>query len=243
MKKLPIILVLCVAVVGFSFSITSNSTSKSLNVDDFTGINVNGGFQVFLKQGSKQSVKVEGEAADIDKISTTVKNGIWAIQMKGNKKKGSCNNNYSYNSKSGKAALKVYITMPKLTYISLNSAGKVTTQNNFTVDNLDLNISGNGKMRLGVNAKSIESNICGSGKMVLNGTSKHFEAKIAGSGDVDAEDLQSKNANVSISGSGDVNVHATDYLKAKIAGSGDVLYKGSPDVHKKITGSGSVSRI
>jgi hypothetical protein len=243
MKKLPIVLVLCTAIIGFSFSITSNSTSKTLEVDDFTGIKVNGSFQVFLKQGSKQSVKVEGEETDIDKMSTTVKNGIWTIQMKSNNKKGSCGNNYSYNSKSGKAALKVYITMPTLTYVSLNSSGKVTTQNKFNVDNLDLNISGNGKMRLGLTAKSIESNICGSGKMVLNGSSKHFEAKISGSGDVDAEDLQSKNANVSISGSGDINVHATDYLKAKIAGSGDVLYKGSPDVHKKITGSGSVSQI
>jgi hypothetical protein len=224
MKKLPIVLVLCTAIIGFSFSITSNSTSKTLEVDDFTGIKVNGSFQVFLKQGSKQSVKVEGEETDIDKMSTTVKNGIWTIQMKSNNKKGSCGNNYSYNSKSGKAALKVYITMPTLTYVSLNSSGKVTTQNKFNVDNLDLNISGNGKMRLGLTAKSIESNI-------------------SGSGDVDAEDLQSKNANVSISGSGDINVHATDYLKAKIAGSGDVLYKGSPDVHKKITGSGSVSQI
>jgi hypothetical protein len=246
MKKSAIWFVALIAMTAFSFTIFSNTpVKKSINVDDFTGIRVNGNYQVFLKQGNTLKVRVEGEESKIKKISTTVKDGVWSIQSQ-SAKGSKCGHysNYNYNGQNGsQTAMKVYITMPKLTSISVSGTGKVSTENTFKVKTIDLSISGSGKMRLGLNANSIEGNLCGSGKMVLKGTAKHLEAKVMGSGDVDAESMKAENANVSITGSGDINIHATTYLKAKVSGSGDVFYKGSPSVHKKVTGSGGVSRL
>ena len=241
MKKLTYLLI-AVAAIAFSFTTLSNNpTTKKLDVKDFTGIKVNGNYQVFLKQGNTYSVKVEGDEETIKKLSTSVKDDIWAIQSKSNGNKSSCSN-YSYNQYNS-SPMKVYITMPTLKQLTLTSSGKVVTQSNFKVNNLDLSISGSGKMRLDLNATSIESNICGSGKVVLKGIAKHLDATVTGSGDVDAEDMKVENVHVSVSGSGDINVHATEYLKAEVTGSGDILYKGSPNVHKKITGGGSVSKL
>ncbi len=243
MKKFPIFLSLAIAALALSFTINSNvPVSKTLKINDFQGITVNGAYQVFLKQGNRQSVKIEGEESAINKISTKVTNGIWSIRVKGNKK-NSCGNSYSNSYNNTNKALKIYITMPKLTSIALNGSGKVNTEKNFRVQNLDLRLTGSGKMRLGLNASSIESSICGSGKLALNGRAKHLESKVTGSGDVDAEDMEVENVHVSVSGSGDVNVHATEYLKAQVAGSGSVYYKGSPSIHKKVSGSGSISKI
>lgn len=245
MKKSTIWFVALIAMTAFSFTIISNPIKKSIDIDDFTGIRVNGNYQVFLTQGNTLKVSIEGEENSIKEISTTVKDGIWSIQSQ-SAKNNQCGNysNYNYNGQSGsKTAMKVYITMPELTSIALSGTGKVSTENTFKVEAIDLSVSGSGKMRVDLNANSIEGNLCGSGKMVLKGTAKHLEVTVMGSGDVDAEAMKAENANVSITGSGDINIHATTYLKAKVAGSGDVFYKGSPSVHKKITGSGSVSSL
>ncbi|MGB0862059.1 MAG: head GIN domain-containing protein [Saprospiraceae bacterium] len=244
MKKSTLWFVALIAISGFSFTVLSHApVKKSINITDFTGIRVNGNYQVFLKQGSKLKVKIEGDETDVKKVSTKVKDGIWSIQSQFNRNNKCSNyNNYSSQNKT-QTPMKIYITMPKLTSIALNGAGKVSTDGNFKVKTIDLGITGNGKMRLNLNANSIEGNLCGSGKLVLKGTAKHLEAKVTGSGDVDAEAMKVENVNVSITGSGDINIHATEHLKAKISGSGDIFYKGSPSIHKKITGSGGVSRL
>lgn len=240
MKNLQILFAVTFLFTSFTFVQGSNSL-KSIDVDKFRGIRVNGNYQVFLKQGSTQSVKIEGEEKEVNAMSTKVENGIWSIQNRSKNGKSQCNSySNSYNSKS---PMKIYITMSDLDYISLSSSGKVSTENTFNVDNIDLKLTGSGKMRLSLNAKSIESSLCGSGKLALKGSAKHMESRITGSGDIDAEDMSVENVNISVTGSGDAQIHATSYLKAKVSGSGDIYYKGSPSLHKSVSGSGSVSKI
>jgi hypothetical protein len=240
MKNLKLLFAATFLFASFTFLQASN-TLKSIDVDKFTGIKVNGNYQVFLKQGSTQSVKIEGDETNTKSISTKVVNGIWSIQSASKNGKSQCNS--SYNSYHSQTPMKVYITVATLDYISLSSKGKISTENTFNVNNIDLKLNGSGKMRLSLTAKSIESNLCGSGKLILKGSSKHLESRISGSGDIDAEDMRVENVNISVSGSGDAQVHATSYLKAKVSGSGDIYYKGSPSLHKSVSGSGSVSRI
>lgn len=240
MKNLKLLSAATFLLASFAF-VQASSTLKSIDVDQFTGIKVNGNYQVFLKQGTTQSVKIEGDEKEAKSISTKVENGIWSIQTHSLNGRNSCNS--YYDSYSTKEPMKVYITVTKLDYISLSSNGKVSTENTLNVENIDLKLNGSGKMRLSLNAKSIESNLCGSGKLILKGSSKHMEGRISGSGDIDAEDMKVENVNISVTGSGDAQVHATSYLKAKVSGSGDIYYKGSPSLHKSISGSGSVSKI
>jgi hypothetical protein len=242
MKKLTLFLSTAFILLSFTAAQAVSNTLKTIDVDQFTGIKINGNYQVYLKQGTTQSVKMEGTDDEIKWISTTVENGIWHIQNKSMNNKNQCNNNYNaYND--AEQPLKIYITMPTLNYLSLNSNGKVMTENTFNVENIDLMLNGSGKMNLNLNANSVESSLCGSGKLVLKGGAKHMENRISGSGYVEAEDFKVENLNVTISGSGDAQVYATGYLKARVSGSGDVYYKGSPSLHQSISGSGSVRKI
>ena len=60
---------------------------------------------------------------------------------------------------------------------------------------------------------------------------------------MEASELESKDAEVSIAGSGSVKVWATDKLESSIVGSGDVYYKGRPLVESKTVGSGSTKPL
>ena len=136
MKSLKFLFAVTFLLASFTFVQASN-TLKSVDVDKFTGIKVNGNYKVFLNQGSTQNIKIEGDANDIKSISTKVTNGIWSIQNTSKNGKSQCNS-YS-NLYHSTTPMKVYITVATLDYISLSSSGKVSTENTFNVYNIDLN--------------------------------------------------------------------------------------------------------
>lgn len=95
----------------------------------------------------------------------------------------------------------------------------------------------------GLSGDRFELSIQGSGDAKASGKVGAVVAKVAGSGDVNASNVEARDATVEVSGSGDVEVWATDTLTVSIAGSGDVGYKGDPKkVTKSVAGSGSVRK-
>ncbi|MNL52363.1 hypothetical protein D3C87_1755280 [compost metagenome] len=84
----------------------------------------------------------------------------------------------------------------------------------------------------------------GSGDIKLKGSSDSVVIKLSGSGDIEAANLKSKNANITVSGSGDVKVNCNESLTARVSGSGDIKYTGSPEKRDvKVSGSGSISKV
>ena len=83
--------------------------------------------------------------------------------------------------------------------------------------------------------------IAGSGNVQTAGRAAKLGVTIAGSGDLDADELETDNANVSIAGSGDARLTAHKDLSVSIVGSGDVTYRGNAQLRSRVTGSGSVT--
>ncbi len=65
-------------------------------------------------------------------------------------------------------------------------------------------------------------------------------ASISGLGDINAFDMNTKEASISIKGSGDCKVNVFDTLTSEIAGSGDVYCGDNPRISSTIKGSGSL---
>lgn len=217
-----------------SLSFPANAASRTLKLDNFTGIALNNSFSVILKQGSKQSVKIEGSQDVIDNINTTVKNGTWHIHTK--KKNGNWNSN-------NKTKTTVYITIPKLTNLAVNGSGSVQA-GSFNVSDLKLAISGSGKITIKLDASgAVKSAISGSGNINVSGKGNSMTANIAGSGSVMGKAFSVKSMKASIAGSGNVYGEVSKSVSASIAGSGSVYYTGNPsDVSSKTSGSGKLKK-
>jgi hypothetical protein len=75
----------------------------------------------------------------------------------------------------------------------------------------------------------------------VDGKAERFAIILNGSGDVDAKNLISRDADVTITGSGNIGVTAKQSLSVTLTGSGDVNYYGHPvRLEKELTGSGEV---
>lgn len=206
---------------------SGNMKRETREVSDFSGINVSGSMDVYLTQGSTQSLVVEADDNLLDLIKTDVKGKELYI---GSKK--------CFNSRKD---LKVFITIPTLTSLTISGSSDAKGSDVFKCGDLSLRVSGSGSITLNLEAKDIEMSISGSGEISLKGTAEDMNIRISGSGDLNARDLESKDVTAIVSGSGDCQVTPKGDLNAIISGSGDVTYYGKPgSVDSSISGSGSV---
>ena len=200
--------------------------TQTLNVSNFDGISLQISAKVIIRQGANYQVTAQGYGNIIDRLRLNVQNGIWYIETT-----NGCINNFGN--------LTITVTMPRLSSLRISGSGDITSDNIFSVNNnVDLNISGSGKMDLGLKAEDVNCRISGSGDIFLEGSANNFYHQVSGSGDLQAYSFKTRRSEVQTSGSGDTQISASDYLKVRISGSGDVFYRGNPNIDSSISGSG-----
>ena len=208
-------------------------TNQTRDLPSFSAIAVEISSHVIIKQGSPQSVRLEGDAKDLDKIDTKVRGDELVIKTF---KSSGWNNNLGQ--------VTIYITVPDLESVAVSGSGDVTSDGRIKSEFLELRVSGSGDIELEAEAEEMESKISGSGRIVLSGNTGSNKVTISGSGRVRAEELRAKECTVRISGSGNCRIDVSERLEVSVSGSGNVSYKGDPKkVYSNISGSGNLLRL
>jgi Protein of unknown function (DUF2807). len=269
MKK-NVILLAFLLFVG-SLSLTAQNREKR-NVGDFTKIAFRIPGEVHLRQGSSNSVEIEGPKDILEIVETETDGSTLRIHSP---------SKWNWN-KSDRVTL--YITVKTLEGVSVAGSGNLIGETKFKVRDLDVKVSGSGSLKLDIDAsgeveadvsgsgnlhlrgsaRELDSDLSGSGRVILDmtidgeaefaisgsgriearGKARDVSTSISGSGRVLASDLEAKRCKIRISGSGGVEIHVTDELDANISGSGSVAYKGNPArVNAAASGSGRVRKM
>lgn len=106
-----------------------------------------------------------------------------------------------------------------------------------------ITVSGAGTVNItGVKNENLVIQTAGAAKIQASGETKSIEIRHSGAGLIDAHELHSAKADVTLSGAGQAEVYATDQLDVNISGVGRVVYSGHPKViNKNVSGIGTVS--
>jgi citrate lyase gamma subunit len=203
-----------------------NVVSKERNVDNsFTGIKVSSGIDVYLKQGDKETITVEADENLHEYILTEIRNGVLNVYSE-------------YNIRSADKK-RVYVTMKDIKSIKTTSAGDVYGENQISSDRLELSASSAGDIKLEVKADEVSVDISSSGDISLTGETETLRADLSSAGDLNAYELRTKDADISVSSAGDADVNVSDKLIARASSAGDINYKGDPrnvDSHSSSAG-------
>ncbi len=199
---------------------------EEFSIDNFDELRLNIDADVFLTQGDDHYVRIVAQQNILDELNFRVRNKTLTI-----------GDEHCFRDHD---RIEIFITMRDIESLSISGSGSITGENVFTVNDVELQISGSGNLDLGLEADDVEARISGSGDMLLEGSADSFDFRVSGSGDLSSFGLEVKRADVHISGSGDAEVFVTDILDVRISGSGDVLYKGDPDIDARISGSGRI---
>jgi hypothetical protein len=122
----------------------------------------------------------------------------------------------------GTRGIKVEISSPLLTRVTLNGATRLTATN---LSGAEFYLDANGATRA-----------------MLTGNVSAMSGEMNGASRLDAEGLATRAMELDISGAGRANVNVSEALKVSISGAGKVVYTGDPKVSRDITGAGSVSK-
>jgi hypothetical protein len=224
------IIILCItactnAQMWRSVSGNKHVVSKERRLDSFSGVKVSSGIDVYLKQGNNESVTVEADENLHEYILTEVRNGVLNVYSE-------------YNIRSAERK-RVYVTMKEVNSVRTTSAGDVIGESPINSDKLELSASSAGDIKLEVNSKNIEIDISSSGDITLTGETDMLKADLSSAGDLNAYELKSREADISVSSAGDADIYVTERIRARASSAGDVNYKGDPkyvDAHSSSAG-------
>lgn len=202
---------------------------ENRSLPDFNKINVGGSWNVTLKPGERNEVRLEAKNLSLDKVITEVKNNRLDIRLE----KGNYRN----------VDLEVTVTYKELVSIHSGGSGNLKSTGELVADNLEINLSGSGNASFNhIVADKLSLTMSGSGDMAIKGGAVGALAlRQSGSGNLKAMDLVVEEAELSKSGSGDSAVTVNRTLSVNASGSGNVQYKGNPSMNDiRISGSGRV---
>ena len=202
-----------------------NVVTKERKAEDFTGIKVSSGIDVYLKQGNNMSITVDADENLHEYILTEVRNGVLNVYTDANIRESKMK--------------RVYVTMKDINSVSTTSAGDVVGETPVKSDRLELSASSAGDIKLEVTSKEININISSSGDMTLSGETDILEADLSSAGDLNAYELTVREADISASSAGDADINVTEKLTARASSAGDINYRGNPkyiDSHSSSAG-------
>ncbi len=203
----------------------------------FDELSLNLSAEVILRQGSPQRVEIVGDAEDLSRIETVVKDSRLRIRLPEKDRKADW-----FKGNSFKQPIKIYVTMPAIKMLGVSGSGAMSSETPIKAAALKVSMSGSGRLQLNLVTEQLSTSLAGSGRIGLSGSTGTHKLSISGSGNLVAPNLRTNTTQISISGSGNCQVHASQTLNASISGSGNVQYQGSPQVTSHIMGSGAVRK-
>ena len=204
--------------------------TESRTAAKFSGVDVSGNIDVYVKQDSSYSVKVEADENLQSYIVVKTDGDALVIEPKD-----------GYNL-SGH--IKVYISAPDYKNFEASGSCSILGENKInTTSAVDIDLSGASDINLELKSPKIDAGTSGAGTITLKGETKDFSVHGSGSSSMHCADLMAENVEVDISGAGDAEVYASVKLDVEVSGAGDVKYRGNAIVSKSISGAGSVNKM
>jgi hypothetical protein len=202
------------------------------SVSSFSGVSVSGDIDLYIKQDSVSSVKIEADENLHEYIHITVKGNILEIKEE-----------RGYNLQSSKG-IKVYISGPSFNHFEASGACEIFSENKITgTGEIRINMSGAGGIKLDLNAPSVRAELSGASYLSLSGETKSFKVDGSGASGIRCFNLITDNTEIDISGAAKAEVVANVKLDVHVSGAADVKYKGTATVNQQVSGAGSVKKV
>ncbi|MBZ4188494.1 head GIN domain-containing protein [Niabella beijingensis] len=205
--------------------------SKTYDLKGFSSIDIGNASNVFLKQDSVFSVKIETDENLFQYIVTGIDEGELDVDEKD-----------GYDLKPTND-IKIYISMPLIRKVALSGASTLKGENKISQDEgFNLDISGASNAGLQVKAPVVQMDVSGASTLTISGETRDIRGEASGASTIHGFDLKAENTNIEASGASTANVFASVQLTADASGASSIKYMGNPKVSSSANGAGSVNK-
>jgi len=206
-----------------------NVITEDRSISSFDGIRIGGNFEIFLEQGSVESLRIEADENLMGLIKTEVRSGKLIIHIEENVIRAE--------------SMKAYITFVNIEDIDISGACELIGVGMLNFDDIEIEASGATEIDLNLHADYLELDLSGSSEVDLEGDATEMSLEISGAGELFAEDFILQTCDISISGAGSAVINVSDILDIDISGAASVKYKGQPKVSQRVSGAAKIRNI
>jgi len=206
-----------------------NVETQERNIsEDFTGIKVSQGINVYLTTNNNLNLTVEADENIIDLLRTEVNNGTLKIYFEKN----------IWRAKSRN----VYLSVPSLSSVVTTSGASVKFENSLKTGKLSLRATSGADIDAHVDVTDLSSATTSGADIKISGIAKNFDASATSGSDIKAFNLKADYVRARVTSGADIKVRALKEISAKATSGGDIRYEGNPKVVNKTKNSGGSIR-
>jgi Putative auto-transporter adhesin, head GIN domain len=221
----------CREIAGRRVRGSGHITTENRNESGFNRIDVSDAIDVYIKQDSTTSVKVEADDNILEYIVVNTSGSTLEIHTENNIRLKPSHK------------IKVYVSNPEYKELQVSGASGIRSENEITSpDVLHVDMSGASEGRLEVNAPKISVNLSGASNANIKGKTKDFEGGASGASEIRGFDLLSENADVDASGASSIEIYASVKIAGQASGASSVNYKGNAQATVEKSGASSVNK-
>jgi len=220
----------CREIAGERIKGSGNVITENRSTSEFNSIDVSGAIDVYVRQDSASSVKVEADDNILEYIE---------VHTEGSRLEIYTQNNIRLRPSH---KIKVYISNPEYKEIQVSGASSVRCENEITSDVLDVSLSGASEGKLELNAPRVTVHVTGASNASIKGKTKDFEGSASGASEIKGFDLLSENAEVDASGASHIEIYASVRIDGQSSGASSVNYKGNAQSSVGKSGASSVNK-
>lgn len=187
--------------------------TETRDVTGFDAIDMRGAARLEITVGKPESLVLEGRAASIERVETSVRHNTLYIESKPR----------DWFMSSNRRRITVKISVPRLDSLQVEG--------------------GNDVRLTGFDGGDSRIQASGAAHIFAEGRLAELTVRMAGAGHGDFSRLIADQAKVTVEGVGSVIVHPKDTLDATMNGVGAILYTGTPrEVSTRMNGLGTIAR-
>ena len=209
--------------------------TKNFTTKNFNSIGVSSGIDLYLTQGSSESVSIKSDSETLKDI---------VVEQSGNNVTIKFKDGINWGGIFKNRTIKAYVSFKTLNAIAASGGSDVFTQNQINTDKLAIRSSGGSDLKLNVVCRDLSIQSSGGSDIDLKGKAENMSIQSSGGSDIDAYEFIADYAKVQASGGSDVNLYVNKGLEASASGGGDVSYKGNAALKKTSSSkSGDVHHV
>lgn len=194
------------------------SAQKTIELESFTGITVNGKVELKLMASAENKIVINDPNADALKVSA--QNGYLSI-----------------NSKDKTTEATLYYS-GNLESITVAGDAEINSANTIKAERLSITAGGGTELNINAEVTDLTLSAASKSEIDLTGSAHNFNA-IASEGKLKADEFKTKEScNVTIASKADVKIHSTGMVNATVASGGKLNIYGSPSAMKKTVAKG-----
>jgi hypothetical protein len=210
MKRLLIILL--VTITGSVYA----QKTEIRTVGSFSGVKAQAATDIYLKKGTKESVRVVVSGnIELANVLTEVTSGTLKVSL----------DHGSYNS----VDVKVYVTYVDIEKLMVSSAATIFSENIIKCTKLSLSATSSGTIDIQAEVDQLEASAGTAGEIELKGKAETAVIEAVSAGEVDAYEMVVNTVKVKASTAGSAKVNVVKEIEAKAYTGADIRFRGNPE--------------